>query len=128
MDFKVKIEGSTTHQVISLILEMLNRISDQNLVRLTYLGEKLTSDEEVLSGIAGVRRLLQDPKHPAKRIFRRVLDYLPLQNSRSLFETLFYKAWILAPFHHDPFTDTPLQSPVQRMLHTGIWNQTRASL
>ena len=73
MDFKAKIEGFTTHQVISLILEMLNGISDENLTRLTYLGEKLTSDEEVLSGIAGVRRLLQDPLHPAKHLFRRVL-------------------------------------------------------
>jgi len=95
MDFKAKIEGFTTHQVISLILEMLNRISDENLIRLTYLGEKLTSDEEVLSGIAGVRRLLQDPRHPAKHLFRQVLNYLPPQNSRSLFETLFYRALFL---------------------------------
>jgi MoaA/NifB/PqqE/SkfB family radical SAM enzyme len=103
MDFKSKIEGFTTHQVISLIFEMLNRISDENLIRLTYLGEKLTSDEEVLSGIAGVRRLLQDPRHPAKRLFRRVLNYLPPQNSRSLFETLFYKAWFLGGKKRDQF-------------------------
>lgn len=86
MDFKAKIEGFTTHQVISLILEMLNRISDENLIRLTYLGEKLTSDEGVLSGIAGVRRLLQDPKHPANVLFRRVLDHLPQRNTRILSE------------------------------------------
>src|SRR5512139_1584261 len=103
MDFKAKIEGFRTHQVISLILEMLNRISDENLIRLTYLGEKLTSDEEVLSGIAGVRRLLQDPKHPAKRLFQRVLDYLPSQNSRSLFETLFYRAWFLGGKKREQF-------------------------
>jgi MoaA/NifB/PqqE/SkfB family radical SAM enzyme len=103
MDFKAKIEGFTTHQVISLILEMLNRISDENLIRLTYLGEKLTSDEEVLSGIAGVRRLLQDPKHPAKRLFRRVLDYLPPENTRSLFETLFYRAWFLGGKKREAF-------------------------
>jgi len=103
MDFKAKIEGFTTHQVISLILEMLNRISDENLIRLTYLGEKLTSDEEVLSGIAGVRRLLQDPKHPAKHLFRRVLDYLPPQNSRILFETFFYRAWFLGGKKREQF-------------------------
>lgn len=50
MDFKAKIEGVTTHQVINLILDLLTRISDENLIRLTYLGENLTSDEEVLSG------------------------------------------------------------------------------
>jgi MoaA/NifB/PqqE/SkfB family radical SAM enzyme len=103
MDFKAKIEGIATHQVVSLILDLLGRSSDENLIRLTYLGEKLTSDEEVLSGIAGVRCLLQDPKHPAKRLFRRVLDYLPPQNSRSLFETLFYRAWFLGGKKRDQF-------------------------
>jgi len=103
MDFKAKIEGIATHQVISLILDLLGRSSDENLIRLTYLGEKLTSDEEVLSGIAGVRGLLEDPRHPAKRLFRRVLDYLPPQNSRSLFETLFYRAWFLGGKKRDQF-------------------------
>jgi MoaA/NifB/PqqE/SkfB family radical SAM enzyme len=103
MDFKSKIEDFTTNQVVHLILELLGRISDENLIRLTYLGEKLTSDEEVLSGIAGVRRLLKDPLHPAKRLFRRILDYLPPQNSRSLFETLFYRAWFLGGKKRDQF-------------------------
>jgi MoaA/NifB/PqqE/SkfB family radical SAM enzyme len=103
MDFKAKIEGIATHQVISLILDLLGRSSDENLIRLTYLGEKLTSDEEVLSGIAGVRRLLEDPRHPTKRLFRRVLDYLPPQNSRSLFETLFYRGWFLGGKKRDQF-------------------------
>jgi len=103
MDFKSKIEGIATHQVISLILDLLGRSSDENLIRLTYLGEKLTADEEVLSGIAGVRRLLKDPRHPAKRLFRRILDYLPPQNSRSLFETLFYRAWFLGGKKRDQF-------------------------
>jgi len=103
MDFKSKIEGIATHQVISLILDLLGRSSDENLIRLTYLGEKLTSDEEVLSGIGGVRRLLRDPRHPAKRLFRRVLDYLPPQNSRFLFETLFYRAWFLGGKKREQF-------------------------
>jgi MoaA/NifB/PqqE/SkfB family radical SAM enzyme len=103
MDFKAKIEGIATHQVISLILDLLGRSSDENLTRLTLLGEKLTSDEEVLSGIAGVRHLLQDPRHPAKHLFRRVLDYLPSRNSQLLFETLFYRAWFLGGKKRDQF-------------------------
>jgi hypothetical protein len=103
VDFRSKIEGFTTKQVIHLILELLGNISDENLIRLTYLGEKLTSDEEVLSGIAGVRRLLQDPNHPAKHIFRRVLDYLSSRNSRTLFETLFYRAWFLGGKKREEF-------------------------
>ena len=103
MDFRSKIEGFTTKQVIHLILELLGNISDENLIRLTYLGEKLTSDEEVLSSIAGVRHLLQDPNHPAKHLFRRVLDYLPSRNIRTLFETLFYRAWFLGGKKRDQF-------------------------
>ncbi|MEW6374925.1 MAG: radical SAM protein, partial [Thermodesulfobacteriota bacterium] len=103
MDFKSKIEGFTTKQVVHLILELLGNISDENLIRLTYLGEKLTSDEEVLSGIAGVRCLLKDPKHPAKLLFRRVLNYLSKQNTRILFETLFYRAWFLGGKKREEF-------------------------
>jgi MoaA/NifB/PqqE/SkfB family radical SAM enzyme len=93
MDFKSKIEGFATHQIISLILDLLGRVSDRNTIRLTYLGERLTSDEKVLSVIAGVRRLLENPHHPAQRLFRRILEYLPSQNRRFLFETLFYRSW-----------------------------------
>lgn len=89
MDFKAKLEGFTTNQVVHLILELLGSLSDENLIRLTYLGEKLTSDEEVLSGIAGVRRLLQIPQHPAKDLFRRVLEYLPYRSIQILFENPF---------------------------------------
>jgi MoaA/NifB/PqqE/SkfB family radical SAM enzyme len=106
MDFRSKIEGFTTKQVIHLILELLGNISDENLIRLTYLGEKLTSDDEVLSGIAGVRRLLRDPNHPAKYLFRRVLNYLPSRNSQILFESLFYRAWFLGGEKREEFEAT----------------------
>jgi hypothetical protein len=89
INFKSKIEGFATHQIIFLILDLLGKVSDENLIRLTYLGEKLTSDEKVLSDIDGLRHLLKNPHHPAKRLFRRVLEYLPSKNSRFLFETLF---------------------------------------
>jgi hypothetical protein len=103
MDFRSKIEDFTTKQVVHLILELLENISDENLIRLTYLGEKFTSDEEVLSGIAGVRYLLQDLNHPAKILFRRVLDYLPKQNVQILFETLFYRTWFLGGKKREEF-------------------------
>jgi MoaA/NifB/PqqE/SkfB family radical SAM enzyme len=103
MDFRSKIENFTTKQVVHLILELLENISDENLVRLTYLGERLTSDEEVLSGIAGVRRLLQESNHPAKGLFRRVLDYLSSRNCRILFESLFYRAWFVGGKKREEF-------------------------
>jgi hypothetical protein len=49
MDFKSRIEGFTTNQIIHLIVELLSKVSDENLVSLTYLGEKLASDPETLA-------------------------------------------------------------------------------
>jgi MoaA/NifB/PqqE/SkfB family radical SAM enzyme len=83
----------TTQQAARAIVHLLPRISDENLVRLTHLGQWLTEDEEVLDAIAGVRDLLQTPGHPAKDLFRRVLEYLPADRRIRLFETLFNGAW-----------------------------------
>lgn len=103
MKITKRIEKFTTQQVVSLMLDLLNRVSDENLIRLTYLAERLTTDEEVLSGIADVRSLLQDPRHPAKQLFRRVLDYLPSHSTQALFETLFYRAWFLGSKKREEF-------------------------
>jgi len=85
-------------------MELLGNLSDENLVRLTYLGEKLTSDEECLAGIAGVRQLL----HGSKPILPSISSdgfstiYL-LKTVESSFETLFYRAWFLGGKKRDQF-------------------------
>ena len=55
-----------TQQAARAIIRLLPKISDENLIRLTYLAEWLSSDSEVLNGIRKVRKLLQTPGHPAK--------------------------------------------------------------
>lgn len=75
------------------IIRLLPLISDENLLRLTHLGERLTDDAEILDGVRKVRTLLETPGHPAKMLFRRVLEYLPAERRIRLFETLFNKAW-----------------------------------
>ncbi len=82
-----------THQVIRAISRLLPVISDENFVRLTYLGELLTSDPDMIGGIRKVRRLLQTPNHPAKILFKRIFEYLPSNRRVRLFETLFNGAW-----------------------------------
>jgi len=44
MNFAEQIKDFSTHQVSRMIVELLARVSDERLVRLTYLGEKLTSE------------------------------------------------------------------------------------
>ena len=83
----------STQQAARGIIRLLPKISDNNLIRLTYLAEWLSNDPEVLNGIRKVRKLLQTPGHPAKDLFHRVLEYLPTERRIRLFETLFNGAW-----------------------------------
>ncbi|MBW2064693.1 MAG: radical SAM protein [Deltaproteobacteria bacterium] len=80
-------------QVVRTIIRLLPRISDENFIRLTQLGERLSDDPEVLGAIYRIRQLLQTPGHPAKELFRRVMEYLPTERRIRLFETLFNGAW-----------------------------------
>ena len=68
---------------------MLPKISDENLICLTRIGLWLTEDPEVVDVIEKVKGLLETPGHPAKELFRRVLDSLPERRRIRIFETLF---------------------------------------
>ena len=47
--------------------------------------------------------MLQTPDHPAKKMFRDVLDYLPPKNRTISFNTLFNNAWFLGNRKRDQF-------------------------
>jgi hypothetical protein len=66
--FSEQIRNFTALQASKMIVELLRRVSDERLIRLTHLGERLTSDWEVLDAMRGVRHLLQDPDHSTKII------------------------------------------------------------
>lgn len=83
------------------IIGLLPRISDENLIRLTRLGERLSDDMEVLDGIRKVRQMLETPGHPAKALFRKALEYLPSEKRTRLFETLFNGAFFEGGKHRD---------------------------
>ena len=89
------IKNSSRPQAVRAIIALLSRISDEKLIRLTHLGQLLTNDTETLRAIAKVRHYLQTPGHPARQLFRRVLDRLPVKRRIRLFETLFNGAWFV---------------------------------
>ena len=103
MLFSEQIKDFTNQQVSKMIVELLRRISDENLIHLTYLAEKLTSDPEILSAIQGIRKMLQTPGHPAKKLFRGILEYLPPKNRTIVYNTLFHNAWFLGNKKRDHF-------------------------
>jgi len=103
MNFSEQMKDFSSYQTSKMIVELLSRISDERLVQLTYLGEKLTSDYEILGAIRGVRNMLQTPGHPAKKLFRGVLEYLPPKNRTIIFNTLFNNAWFMGNRKRDQF-------------------------
>ncbi|MGB9627244.1 MAG: radical SAM protein [Thermodesulfobacteriota bacterium] len=103
MSLTEQIQNFSGYQASKMIVELLNRISDERLVQLTYLAERLTSDQEILSAIRGIRAYLQDPTHPAKKLFRGILEYLPTRNRTIVFNTLFHNAWFLGNKKRDQF-------------------------
>jgi len=103
MLFSDQIKDFTSQQISKMIVELLRRTSDENLIQLTYLAEKLTSDPEILSAIQGVRKMLQTPGHPAKKLFRGILEYLPPKNRTIVYHTLFNNAWFLGNKKRDQF-------------------------
>ncbi len=103
MNFSEQIKDLTGQQVSRMIVELLRRVSDDRLVQLTYLGEKLTTEYEILGALKGVRNMRETPGHPAKKMFREVLEYLPPKNRTSIFNTLFNNAWFTGNRKRDQF-------------------------
>ncbi len=94
MNFSDQIKNLTGQQISKMIVELLSRVSDERLIQVTQLAERLTNDEEILGAIRGVKRMLQTD-HPAKKFFRSVLEYLPPKNRTIVFNTLFNNAWFM---------------------------------
>jgi MoaA/NifB/PqqE/SkfB family radical SAM enzyme len=122
MNFSDQVKDLTGHQVSRMIVELLTRVSDERLVQLTYLGEKLTSDDELLSAIRGVRTMLQNPAHPAKKMFREVLEYLPPRNRTIIFNTLFNNAWFIGNKKRDQFEKEHGFRPPFVMILSPTWH------
>ena len=122
MNFSDQVRDLTGHQVSRMIVELLRRVSDERLVQLTYLGEKLTSDDELLSAIRGVRMMLQNPGHPAKKLFRGVLEYLPPRNRTIVFNTLFNNAWFIGNKKRDQFEKEHGFRPPFVMILSPTWH------
>ena len=93
MQFREQIRDFTAQQASKMIVELLDRVTDKRLAQMTYLAEKLTSDEELLDSIKAVRGFLDSPDHSTKQLFHKVLNYLPKKNRVRIFHTLFNNAW-----------------------------------
>jgi len=90
-----KIESEASKTISRAIVKLLERCSDDTIVNMTRLAERLTNDPEILAGIRKVRQLFQDPTASTNVFFKKVLNYLPYESKVKIFNTLFYNAWFL---------------------------------
>ena len=68
MNFAEQIKDFSSHQASRMIVELLTSISDERLVQLTYLGEKLTFDPPFNVPEIGLTITWIDP---VREIFRK---------------------------------------------------------
>lgn len=93
MNLMEKAESQAYKTVSHLIVKLLDSCSDSTLLQLTSLAKKLTADEEVLSAIRAIERMLANPLDSSRQLFKRVMNYLSYENKQNLFYALFNNAW-----------------------------------
>ncbi|HSV30925.1 MAG TPA: radical SAM protein, partial [Atribacteraceae bacterium] len=73
MSYFDSIKAFTTEQIVRLIVGSLRNVSDETIIRLTYLAEKLTPIEYYRDQTRGLRQMFQDQR-PQVVLARRVFQ------------------------------------------------------
>ncbi len=73
MSYFDSIKAFTTEQVVKLIIGSLRNVSDETIIKLTYLAEKLTPIEYYRDQIHGLRQMFEE-KRPQVVLARRVFQ------------------------------------------------------
>lgn len=73
MSYLDSLKAFTTEQVVKLMVNSLRNASDENIIRLTYLAEKLTPIEYYRDQIRALRQMFEEQR-PQIVLARRVLQ------------------------------------------------------
>ncbi len=92
----------TAKQASRLLLDLLDRISEERLIQMLELAKKLTSNPEVIEALGAIQDFLLS-NHPSKNIFYRVLDKIPKKNRYKLYNSLFNNGWFVGGQKRDAF-------------------------
>lgn len=103
------------------ICRLLGSVSLDRMIQLTYLGEHLTHDPEIRRIIKEVRSYLQDGNHSARRLFSRVMEYLPRESQEKLFRSLFLHGFFLGKKRKEEFARLHGFEPPLLMILSPSW-------
>ena len=97
-------KDSTTKQASRMLVELLDRISEERLIQMLELAKKLSGDPEVLDAVGAIQDFFKSD-HPSKEIFYRVLDKIPRKNRYKIYNSLFNNAWFVGGAKRDTFEE-----------------------
>lgn len=92
----------TAKQASRMLVELLDRISEERLIQMLELAKKLSRDREVLDAVSAIQEFFSS-NHPSKEIFYRVLDKIPKKNRYSVYNSLFNNGWFVGGPKRDAF-------------------------
>jgi MoaA/NifB/PqqE/SkfB family radical SAM enzyme len=95
---------STTRHASRMIIELLDRISEDRLVQMLDLAKKLSRNPDVLDALDAIKGFFSSD-HPSKNIFYRALHKIPRKNRFKIYNSLFNNAWFLGGSKRDAFEE-----------------------
>jgi len=110
-----------TEEALNRISRLLGQVSLDRMIQLTHLGEHLTHDPEIRRIVRGVRGYLEDENHSARRLFARVMEYLPRENQEKLFRSLFLHGFFLGKRRKEQFAKEHGFEPPLLMILSPSW-------
>lgn len=116
-----EIKEAGVEQAIHQICWLLGSVSLDRMIQLTHLGEHLTHDAEIRRIVRGVRSYLEDENHSARRLFARVMEYLPRENRERLFRSLFLHGFFLGKKKREEFAREHGFEPPLLMILSPSW-------
>lgn len=94
----------TARQASRMIVELLDRISEDRLIQMLDLAKRLSRNPDVLDALDAIKGFFSSD-HPSKEIFYRVLDKIPRKNRYKIYNSLFNNAWFLGGPKRDAFEE-----------------------
>lgn len=117
-----EIKEAGVEQAIHQICRLLGSVSLDRMIQLTHLAEHLTHDPEIRRIVRGVRSYLEDENHSARRLFARVMEYLPKENRERLFRSLFLHGFFLGKKKREEFASKHGFEPPLLMILSPSWH------
>jgi MoaA/NifB/PqqE/SkfB family radical SAM enzyme len=106
MNYLQQIRNYTLSQVISGLVGALGNSSDQNLIRMTYLAEKVAQKDYYRRQIRRIRSLFES-QHPALTVAKRIMQETNPLHRRKLVECFIINQLLVGTNKRKEFSESP---------------------